>query len=1487
MGEFVNTFNKGMTSDVNVIYQPNGTYRYMKNCQLISQDGNNYVIKDCLGNVKKFTINRRYNTDYTHYDTYPMCIGFISFVDQLIVFSTNAQGYTGSDLDPIGGYGEIGILNYNNYREGIEPNVVTGNYNDGYVPLYHHIDLNFSMLKQIEGFAYEENPSSKQVYWTDNFNEPRCFNIADPIFTTYIASGSLSLTAGTQYMIVEGAVEYPVASGDYYGPGLPLGNIITTNGVNNTYTDLTTPTPTAKVISYYPYQLLNFTPSRSMGNIKFNSYGSGNKYCGAKMYFYRLSNSTNGINTSWSYGSNPISVETDNSLVATPVNPYFDLTGGGTSTTLLNSGKSVKIDIDNIDTSFDTIQVACAEFDQTLDVPRTISEVYSGAITGTSMTIEDTGSVLSTLTLSDITLFPASILRCKTITTNKNYILVGNTLERQEFDFDTSGITSAEIKGTFPVHEADETLCNNVLTYTSVAPTPGVNPTFIIEGCNYVVTSIAGGNVVYDANPYIVGEVILGTATTAITIPAGSQVRPCVSINKYTAINSTTAYPERPNYIQLYDATAGNVSWSYRDPAVSALKKGYWGKEKYRFGILFYDKKGNPFYVRHITDFTFSDPETTPIIEQKTTGSYDYYFLNQRAISFSNIEIPKEIVDSISGFSIVRAERDKRIITEGFLMQVGDNGTDCIPIAGPYARRNSQYSGSLTQYMTLVCPDRLTGYSMPNYTTGSFIEGCFWLRATDFENPPASNLFMKSVDQDDQVESRYFNQYLTSDGVTRLNKITALADVNEYDTLTNFGSSNRNYKNFAWFQTLALFDIENSCVVPASVADLSDHAAVAGARTVIEIEDPLLYRGGTFPYGDLTPVTGATVDKLVVDVVIENTNQYGGTSDTALANTLYISTGHFQPINATVIAETNDTNDPNNYTKLTFNNVDIWGGDCFTCLVDYGHSLYNTDFSGAPYSGTNSWGIKFPMQCNVNYDLRRGRTVANNKMGYAAGMAAAPPVGVVYKDTFSNIRLESFEYNKGYSSDGNIFNYPALPINLKNIGEFKFRVRYAGVKFPNELINSFRTFLTNDYKDVDGQGGEINNIRTKDGRVIVWQNKLVSTVPVLERQLLTGLSGAPTTLGTGGVVDRYDPLNSYFGNQHQQGLTQTEYGFAWFDMRRKAFVIMDINAGIIEVSKIDGLKGFFDEVFLEASETGIPDYVPVLNSPIYKDTSSRPLVGLGITGVYDPKFKTTYLTFKFKLLKHVFENNYEYGPPKDFTIAYNHVDRFFVGFFDWTPAISHNHNQIVLSVNNPKSSKYYGSDMLDAGITSNFVVGDTLSYDNVEYVVISPITVTEYPLIGDEAPDYPNSTYFKKVNDTSQIWVHNQEISTSSTEYQYNKFFGKVVDNEVHIIINPKTKDPFAVLNIEQAGNLVNVTEISTSNDTQSAIDSNISPGNRFYRNIWDNICSSLPLGSKGRIVGDHLKIRFYKKNWTSDPTVLTGLTRIFTLLKSFFEEKR
>jgi len=1477
MGEHINTFGKGMSKDYNILFQPDGTYRHMVNCDLISQDGNNYSIKDCHGNVLTFTINQRYG-HYTYTkDLAPSPIAFISFPDQLIVLSTNAES-TDINGNTIGGYGEIGKINYQPYGQGIAPVVVTGNNNAGYVPLYHHPDLNFSKLQRIEGFAFEESGEIKRIYWTDNFNEPRAFNVGNPIFTTYIDI-TTGFVDGKTYMVVEGIIKDTAFAGKWYGPtiGTSAGfqtNIFTYNSATmGPFTDSLTPNPIAKVIEYYPLELLDFIPSRSLATMKYLKYGTGNVLCGEKVYFHRLYSSSSNVTTSWSYGSAPVHVGTDNSIPSVPSNFYFDFTGGGNSTTTLNSGKSVFITIDGIDQNFDRIQVACAEYDQITDVPRQITIISDDLISGTSMDIEHTGNNnLGELTLSDITSFPASIKTVKSLTTNKNYILAGNITEREEFDYDTSGITATEIEHKFPVHTTNIDYCNWVLEYPSVMVQAELtsNPSSVIEYTQWVVTA---GTCTYNATVYNVGEPF--TAVPGGGAPAyggGGQIRPCVYKQRYVETGGNI----------VYDITLLKEGfWTYKDPAVANNVKGYWSSETYRFGILFYDLKGNPFFVRWITDFQFEDLRTSGISETN-----DYYSLKAKGLVFDGIQITEAVANQISGFSIVRADRDANIITQGMLWQTSKLGSAVEPVCFPKIQA-SAYPTTNDPYYTLICPDRLCDHTMPDYMSAKQVKEAAWLKTVDFNGGVIIAAYGKNTPNADvgapnqwQTESRMIEQ-LPDDAYVNEQNILTMQDVTEGASITNFGTSNLSYLNRSeWAAAAGVYPVNNDCFAGAPYGtygtyDMSTRKASAGMRTVIELQAGLTDSTRLTSYGDMNAVTGATPHKLLVNLTNNKTVFYGGQSDSAKANTLYISTGHFQPINASVLAAVETAPGSKIYE---FNGIHIWGGDCFISLVDYGAALADDAVDGTP--NVYSMGIKFPCQTNANYELRRGRTVSNNRMhGSSTGVVAS---------YLSNVRLEGFSYNKGYSSEGIEFAYPALPVNKFSSQVFKERIRFAGQKTPNELIDSFRTFLINDYKDLDGQGGEINNLKTKNGKTIVWQNKIISTVPILEREVIAGSSGTATSLGTGGVVDRFDPIDSYFGNQHQWSVIETEYGFAWFDMRRKAFVVIDAGTGIGEVSFIEGLKTFFNEVFLETTENSAIDG-PLLNSPTYDKTSDRPIVGTGITGVYDPKTKMTYMTFKFSVRSkytveglpiHTYVN-------KDFTIGYYHPSKMFVGFYDWFPCIAHNHNQFVISANNPKNrDKYYGAEMQ----STTFDIGNTISYNNVEYICISPVTIASYPGTVGQLPDKGGSPYWAKINASNELWVHNQPSSLSANpagDYQYNKFFGKVVDNEIEFVVNPKTKNPFNVTHGEQKGNNVNITSLTTDSEYQSAADTSISATSKFYKWIYDRITFSYPLSSTGRVADSFLKVKFTKKNWTTSPTTITTSVKLLQYVKSFFQEKR
>jgi len=371
----INTFNKGINQDVDFILQPDGTYRNMKNGMLISMDGHHFTVELSKGNKAIQTLQPRYSVDETTYDIAPMPMGFVSFIDKLVVFSTNDSGN--------GGYGEIGVMTFKKIQD---------DFVSTYTPYYHHPSLNFSKYHKIEGFSFRENDTTERVYFTDNNNEPRVFDIANPIFTTYIGSTDIDITSviPKQYMVLEGVIEYPVGSGLYHGPtdasGVIVGNIFTSDNVNNTYALITA---TAKVIEYYPLELLDWTPSRSMGDINFKEYGTGIKNCGSSIYFYRLYSTDAKVSTTWSYPSAPIHVGMDNITSAITGTPYRDFVGNGSDTTLAPSTKSIIVTISDVDTDFDVIELCCAEYNQINDVPYSIKIVNRVNITSSVIDIEE------------------------------------------------------------------------------------------------------------------------------------------------------------------------------------------------------------------------------------------------------------------------------------------------------------------------------------------------------------------------------------------------------------------------------------------------------------------------------------------------------------------------------------------------------------------------------------------------------------------------------------------------------------------------------------------------------------------------------------------------------------------------------------------------------------------------------------------------------------------------------------------------------------------------------------------------------------------------------------------------------------------------------------------------------------------------------------------------------------------------------------------
>lgn len=1439
MGEFINTFEEGMMQDVSIVEMPNNKYLYMKNCSLVSNDGNNFTIKDCLGNTLFVKVNIPYDATYPTLALAPMPIAFFSLPGELIVHSTNDEDGNG------GGYGEIGVIRYLPYGQGWKPMPETGQQYSGYTPLYHHASLNFSRKNKIEGYAFPENDSKQNIYWTDNNEEPRVMNVADPVFTTYFTSGSL--ISGNEYMVLQGAIEHPVLSGTFYGPGLTAGNVFTASATTYTATSGSAPTP--RVIAYYPYELMSWTPDWSTGDMIFKEYGVGNVLCGNKVFFHRLYTRDGAYVTPWSYGTFPVNV-IDKDAIGLP-------TGAGTPTATVNSGRSVVITINGIDQRYGYIEVCVAEFDQLIDTPRQVVSFVKEAITDDEMDFEYTGANIGSVPIADITTFAATVKRVKSITTEKNYNIIANIVEREEISIDLSDTVLSSFEYPMIIGE-NPGFC--AVTQDKFQVSVSANPATvggIRPHTRYQV--ISGGTALYNGNVYSIGDVFIGVINHANwSVNSGTPViRPVAALSRYTVGGNP-----------VYKTTLLSEGYfDYSDPAIQNMCTGYWSDEIYGYGLEAIDLKGKPFYVIPFPDdFTFPtlNDKGGIILKETSGGGTDYYSLNPSGLKIDNLFIPDSVLDQMSGFRIVRVPRENpKIVTQGLVSQVVTSGVALYP-AGFNPPGFSSNPFSPVDFL-MLSPDLLCDVTLRGQAgvVGQTLKEACWLGPSLSAGEPT-----RFVTAADFAVCRLLEPLAADADSPRETTMFYWDEVDD-------GQSETVFNNTVTFHNTTIIDAVGptpsvSCIGGGPYS-LANYVSKGGKKHVFGVDTQFKMYGGAVNYGENTGTwqTAADASKILMNVV----NNAGGTYP-KITDRLYISTGHYQPITAAVRAATAAT--VSGVSGSLFDGIEVMGGDCFTCYTDYGYSLWNNDFAGTTYS----FALYFPCECNANYNLRKGKKVSLDGM-YYAGATTGTKLCWLSADLVTN--LEGFEYNDGYSSEGQSFKYPGLPLTFVTESHLKNLARFAGPKVIGEIQDSFRVFNTLDFAYLDVQGGPINKIAARNGRVTAWLQNMVVSVPLLERQILSGLPGASTTIGTGGVMDRSDMIGTKNGTQHQFSVIETKDGYVWFDMKNKAF--MQLNDGMLDVGQMLGMKSFFSEAFLEAVgdtySNVANDIEHLINPPDFNETCDEPLLYTGITGVYDPNTDTTFVTFKFKRRTDSigFTN-------ADFTIALYHAKKQFQYFIDWTPSIAHCHNKLLLSVNNPKCpDQFYGFGMTPVA----FSLGQTVpGANNSEY-----ICTTASPAIGYLAT--PNPAYFTKINTTNEIWLHYQPSTYSQVtapDYKYNSIFGRVLSQVIKFVINPPTRDPFTVISIEQEGNAVNITDIlfecETEGVAKTATDTSIRSTDSNYRTTWDSIISNTPLyQGVARLVGRAHKVTMTKKNWTTDPTVVARSVKILRKVKSIFLERR
>lgn len=1082
-----------------------------------------------------------------------------------------------------------------------------------------------------------ENATTQRVYWTDNFNKLRTINVADP-----------------DAMAIDVSVLNSVAL-------------------------LDTDVPILQTIS---------------------NTGGGTIKVGAYQAAYRLTNTGGGVGN-FSELSNIVYVTTGDE--GTSVNgDNFEKYYGGTTGSVVS--KLITWKIDNIDQDFDRIEVAIV-YRENATAPATVLLLPDAPLNNDSYEFSFDGSIDTIpMTLDEFLTSSTAFTHCKTIGTKDNRLFVGNVRNLlSEIEYDARAYrwwnpNSLQLTENGVITTPYYTLAN-IDTVVETSDAVNADQSINKYQSDGVTLGGEGVNIKYTFKTIAIAADQSGTAYgSEFSVPdcQGSPWRspsprwfgaPEIDLNVDSPTNTGTLAS------QLYPQPYNNSNDDFKYTHISGLLRGYQRTETYRFGIQFFDKSKNPYFVKWIGDITMPDFEDVNLksyyedgsatgindfrlsFRANKNGTYWEEFVQSLGIEFTVLGL-ETISDKISGYSIVRTERtdaDKTIVCQGYITPV-----DIAPLT--------------PQFYSTTSPRQDPSGNIPlnsTYTTRG------WL-----STPELSHL---SISPDETMKMRIK---------------TLLGNVN-FKTSNSTGGTDP-YFMFKLYEPALGFG-----TAAEDIAQIS-YCGYGGETT--DVSSGLLV--GNYDYGDTAwgdaqtescsignPAFYFRLDtysifwpgpsgKYLVNIERSLTNQYGGNLYTSRADSTYISCGHFRPIRETAAVITDVPS--------------VFGGDIFVNMYDscrwaknFGSTGRGVASSGHKYSTT----FYYPVESTINTGMRNGNYMNKD---FSAGVS---PCLSSYEVEF----IETYDYNNIFSAENNVKKYYPKPDPFLLNEEFDNRFYASEIKINGEFADSWGMFKVNNYWDVEGTYGPINAMTILRDKMYFWQNRAFGIIQINPRSVVTDVNAATNAqlqIGTGLPLQRHDYLSTEIGLQHQWGMTKSSNKIYWADVaNRKMFTYAEGQA----ISPESDVKGLF--AFLTKN---LKNNILTVDKPVYDDnlcTDISNATGVnGVRSVYDFKYNQAIFTFtdginaNEDIMCLVNQNN--------FTIAYDDNLNAFTAFYGYTPKIYFSDGYKIFSTDNYSGTGLSNIYMHDVGpycefygvvneSTIRMVVNDNFQYtkafDNIMY----------------------------------------------------------------------------------------------------------------------------------------------------------------------------
>tara|TARA_R110002167_G_scaffold3363_1_gene16262 strand:- start:3544 stop:5418 length:1875 start_codon:yes stop_codon:yes gene_type:complete len=232
--------------------------------------------------------------------------------------------------------------------------------------------------------------------------------------------------------------------------------------------------------------------------------------------------------------------------------------------------------------------------------------------------------------------------------------------------------------------------------------------------------------------------------------------------------------------------------------------------------------------------------------------------------------------------------------------------------------------------------------------------------------------------------------------------------------------------------------------------------------------------------------------------------------------------------------------------------------------------------------------------------------------------------------------VDNMRYNVNYSELNDIRS--AFPLPLKDIDQTDFPTRTirSAKADPTSLIDNYRLFLANQYKDLPKNRGDLWKLSSFNN--LLYFHMESSLFAAKGKQSMQMKDGSEAFVGSGDIFQQepdeiLHTQRGFGGTQSQWAALTTRHGYFFVDVNaRKVFMMKD---KLTEISQIGIETWFRDNLSFELEDN-------------YNFTSAcnldNPILGMGFHAIYDPKFKRIMLTKR------------EFIPKQSFIDGWNSTD---------------------------------------------------------------------------------------------------------------------------------------------------------------------------------------------------------------------------------------